>query len=132
MTKLTYKDATNKKKVRKHLFSLFNGKVDKLIGLAGPDIKEYTKFVESFGIKDIEVWENDPYVMSIQIPELPELSVEYHVGNILNSERDRRRTLYDLDFCCTIGAVKEEIANFKSNFIMTFSQRSYGVEETLR
>ena len=64
-TKATYKDATRKKAVRKFLFSFFNEK--NIVGLAGPDIKEYISWCKENGIDNIELWENDPNVMFEQL-----------------------------------------------------------------
>lgn len=120
MTKETYLTATNKHAVREYLFSFF--KFSKIVGLAGPNINEYINWCKSKGYKDIEIWENTPDVAMHQMMKI-KYPVRMRFGDILQADPDRVKTLYDLDYCCTARYMKEHIAKFKDNFIMTFSRR---------
>ena len=51
-------------------------------------------------------------------------------GDILKANPEKENVLFDLDFCASVRFLKEHIAKFKSNFIMTFSTR-IGLKETI-
>jgi hypothetical protein len=120
MTKENYLDAANKKAVREFLFSFF--KFTNIIGLGGPNINEYINWCKSKGYKDIEIWENTPDVAMRQLMAIKH-PVRMRFGNILEAEPNRINTLYDLDYCCTVRYMKDHLAKFNDNFIMTFSRR---------
>ena len=120
MTKENYLNAANKHAVREFLFSYF--KLKNIIGQAGPNVNEYISWCKSKGYKDIEIWENTPNVMLHQLAQLKQ-PVRMRFGDILQSDPDRIHTLYDLDYCCTVRYMKEHIAKFNDNFIMTFARR---------
>lgn len=128
--KHSYKDAVRKKEVREFLFSFFDEK--NIVGLAGPDIKEYLEWCKQKGIVNIELWENNPNVMFSQLMKLPKNSkVSYNFGDIINANSSPD-TLYDLDYCCTVNTVRNDIKKFKNEkFVMTFSIRTVGEENTI-
>jgi len=126
--KITYRDASIKKQVREFLFSLFLEKqLYKIVGLGGPDITDYISFCESRGYEEFEIYENHADTMIKQLQQvknirtLGKLSLKY--GDILDADANRENVLFDLDFCVTVRYMKETIAKFKNNFIMTFARR---------
>ena len=126
--KTTYKDSISKKQVREFLFSFFiDRQLDKIIGLGGPDITDYIKFCESKGYADFEIFENHADTMIRQLKQvkhirtLGKISLKY--GDILDADANRHNVLYDLDYCCTVRYMRDHIAKFKDNFIMTFARR---------
>lgn len=123
--KLTYKDSSNKKKVREFLFSLFTDlQLKKIVGLAGPDINDYINFCKSKGYDQFEIYENHLPTAFDQIKFLrtkAKLSLSY--GNILNADASRSDVLFDLDYCVTAKFMRGHIKKFKNNFIMTFARR---------
>ena len=126
MTKLTYKDAKNKKRVREFLLSKFDfNTINKVIGLPGPDIEDYVNiFRNKYNIINFELYENNEEIYKMQ--------KDYDVifGEILNSNPFYKTALYDLDFCASTLYLEKEIQRFKSNFIMTFSTR-LGILKTI-
>ena len=129
-TKATYKDATRKKAVRKFLFSFFNEK--NIVGLAGPDIKEYISWCKENGIDNIELWENDTNVMFDQLSKIPKnAKVSYNFGDIINAESSKDK-VYDFDYCTTIVTLHDHIKRFKTEkFVMTFCTRKVGNKVTI-
>jgi len=126
--KTTYKDSTSKKQVREFLFSFFlDRQLDKIIGLGGPDITDYIKFCESKGYTNFEIFENHADTMIRQLKQvkrirtLAKISLKY--GDILEADANRHNVLYDLDYCCTVRYMRNHIAKFTNNFIMTFARR---------
>lgn len=131
MIKSTYKNSEEKRKRREFLFSFFADKqLDKIIGLGGPDINDYISFCKSKGYNEIEIWENDFSIVCHQLRTLRANRVHLKFGNIGNAVPDDKNVLYDLDYCVSVRHMKEQIARFKNNFIMTFSTR-IGVQETI-
>lgn len=129
-TKQSYKNAVRKKAVREFLFSFFDEK--NIVGLAGPDIQEYLEWCKQKGMVNIELWENDPNVMFNQLMKLPKNSkVSYNFGDIINANSSPD-TLYDLDYCCTVNTIRNDIKKFKNEkFVMTFSIRAVGEDATI-
>jgi len=123
--KLTYKEASNKKKTRDFLFSLFaQQQLDKVVGLAGPDVHDYIDFCKSKGYTEFEIYENHIPTIIDQIKFLrtkAKISLTY--GNILNAHPDREKVLYDLDYCVTAKFMRSHLKKFNKNFIMTFARR---------
>ena len=128
--KSTYKDAYNKKKVREFLFSYFlDRQLDKIVGLAGPDINDYVRFCKSRGFNEFEIFENNFPTLIHQMQNIrtrSKIAIKY--TDILNADASRGNVLFDLDFCVTARYMKEHIKKFKDNFIMTFSRRIKDVE----
>lgn len=120
----------NKKNVREFLFSLFEGKnLNKIVGLAGPFIENYLNFCNSKGFTEFEIYEKDPQTIINQLSNLNQ-KVQLKLKDITEADSEQPNTLYDLDFCGTVRYLKEPIAKFKDNFIMTFSIR-ISLAETL-
>lgn len=123
--KLTYKEASNKKKVREFLFSLFaEQQLNRIVGLAGPDVDDYIKFCKSKGYSEFEIYENHIPTIFEQIRFLRtkgKISLTY--GNILDADADRENVLFDLDYCVTARFMRSHLKKFNKNFIMTFARR---------
>lgn len=117
-TKTSYLTSYNKKFIRNRVIP--HGK--KLIGLGGPDIEEYTRFIRSKGYKSIRVWENNPIIYSTTLPKIPHLKIQYNIEDILRAPVEKD-VVYDLDFCQSIDTLKPHIQRFKENFILTLSER---------
>ena len=129
MTKASYKEAKNKKATREFVFSHY--KQPKIVGLAGPDINEYLAYLESKGCKEFEIYENNSQVALQQLSKIRSKSkIALICGDILKANPEKENVLFDLDFCASVRFLKEHIAKFKSNFIMTFSTR-IGLKETI-
>lgn len=125
--KHSYKQATNKKEVRKFLFSLFAEKqLNKIIGLPGPDIMDYLSFCKSNGYNEFEMYENHLITLADQLKTINNQSddkIELVYGDILNAVPDKQDTLYDLDYCVTTRYMGKHLRKFNNNFIMTFARR---------
>jgi hypothetical protein len=123
--KLSYKDASNKKAVREFLFSLFaQQQLNKIVGLAGPDVPDYIKFCESNGYTEFEIYENHIPTIFDQIKFLrTKAKVSLTYGNILNADTNRENVLFDLDYCVTVRYMHDHLKKFNKNFIMTFARR---------
>jgi len=123
--KTTYKDASNKKKVRDFMFSLFMDQhLNKIVGLAGPDIPDYIAFCKSKGYDEFEIYENHIPTIFDQIKYLrTKAKVSLTYGNILGADANRENVLFDLDYCVTVRYMHPHLKKFKKNFIMTFARR---------
>ena len=123
-------DRKRKREVRDFLFSLFmDMELDKIVGLAGPNIQDYIDFCKSKGFTEFEIYEKDGLVAMHQLIHLKD-KVQLNLKDILNADSNESKTLYDLDYCGTVRHLKEHIAKFKERFIMTFSCR-VSLKETI-
>jgi len=123
--KLSYSDSANKKAVREFLFSLFAEKqLNKIVGLAGPDITDYLSFCKSKGYNEFEIYENHIITLANQLKMMKNetAKVQLTYGDILNAATNQE-ALYDLDYCVTARFMKKHLSKFNSNFIMTFARR---------
>lgn len=129
-TLIKNEERKNKKAVRNFLFSFFqNKKLNRIVGLAGPLIKEYTHFCMSKGYNEFEIYEKDPSTAINQLANI-DTKIELKLKDILEANPEQTNALYDLDFCGTVRYLKEHISKFKNNFIMTFSVR-VSLQETI-
>lgn len=127
--KTTYIDAQNKKLVREFLIQKFQ--FETIVGLAGPDINDYLEYLQTKGYKEFEIYENNPLVLTEQLNKLStEAKVSLIEGDIYQADPNKPNTLFDLDYCASVRYLKDHIAKFKDNFIMTFSTR-IGLKETV-
>lgn len=127
--KKTYIDSTNKKIVREFILQRFQ--FQSIVGLAGPDINDYLEYLQSKGCKEFEIYENNSMVALQQLAKVRTKSkLSIICGDIIDANPDRPDTLFDLDFCASVKYLKDHIAKFKNNFVMTFSTR-IGVQETI-
>ena len=92
---------------------------------------DYLEWCRSKGCDAFEVYENNTNVLLTQIKNIRNASkLSIKLGDILQADASRDNVLFDLDFCASVRYLKEHIAKFKNNFIMTFSTR-IGVQETI-
>lgn len=116
-------ERTQKKLVREFLFSFFTDmQLNKIVGLAGPNISDYLNFLKSKGFSEFEIYELDTLTAIHQLNNLNG-KISLKLGDIIQANPDEPNTLYDLDYCVTVRHMKEHIAKFKNNFIMTFARR---------
>lgn len=123
--KISYNHAFNKKKARDFLFSLFTQQqLNKIVGLAGPDVPDYIEFCKSKGYTEFEIFENHIPTVLEQIKYFrTQAKVKLTYGNILDTNADRDDVLFDLDYCVTARHAHQHLKKFKNNFIMTFARR---------
>lgn len=125
-----YKDRLEKRAVQSKIFPLI--KRDKLITLAGPNVKDYLSMVPD--IKSVEIWENKAEIMLKQLMEIKDFKgkdIIYNFGDIYNAEVDPS-AFYDLDFCATIKSVEGHIRKFKDcAYSITLSNRACIFPETM-
>lgn len=112
-----------KKEVRDFLFSFYaDMQLNKIVGLAGPQIQDYINFCKSKGYTEFEIYEKDRITAIHQLVQLKD-NVQLKLKDILEANPNEPGTLYDLDYCGTVRHLKEHIAKFQDKFIMTFSCR---------
>jgi len=131
--KSDYTLAKNKKAVQNDIFKRAQKKnFTKVVGLGGPNITQYLQFLKSYGIKHADIYENDRFHILLQISSFkPVISSKVHFEDITNAQVKQEKTLYDMDFCCSVVTVTESIKKFKDNSIFTFSIRPMGIESTI-
>jgi hypothetical protein len=132
-TKVSYKQAKNKKLWRYKIFDFYRN-TKTIIGLGGPDLKDYIEFLESKGFSDIRIWEKDRNIILKQIPQLKALGgrVKTSFGDILRAPVIKD-AIYDLDFNQSIAYVGEHLKKFKKNrTVLTVALRPYTLEATVR
>lgn len=120
MKKPTYLNASEKHRARRFLLSKFA--FEKVVGLPGPDFNHYINNLTGYGAKEFELYEYSPRVLMKQLL-IAKYPVNMHIGDILQADSRRTKTLFDLDFCVTATSCKPHIKKFTNNFIMTFSRR---------
>jgi len=132
MRKTDYSKAHNKKLVQQIVFDDFKRRgINKLIGLAGPNITDYLSFVKSKGIKHAEVYERDYVNLIYQMADFkPPIKTVVKYQDIYTADL-YQDVLYDLDFCCTIKNAAPHIQRFKKNAIVTLALRKIGLMPTL-
>lgn len=126
--KYTYKDSALKKAVREDIFT--GTRFQKLVGLGGPDLREYVTYFRQKGFGDITVWENNGSILLRQLPQMQGLGISYHFGDILHAPY-HKDVLYDLDFCSSIMSTNPHMAKFRDNFVLTVALRPIGLENTV-
>ena len=123
-------ERTQKMLVREFLFSFFTHlQLNKIVGLAGPNINDYLSFCKSKGFNEFEIYEMDALTAIHQLSNVND-AIKLKLGDIINACPDEPNTLYDLDYCVSVRHMHEHIAKFNNNFIMTFSTR-ISLKETL-
>ena len=124
----TSPDTSEKNKVREFIFSHF--KCSNVVGLAGPNIEKYINWCSSKGFKNIEIYENNPEILLMQLTNIHK-PCKLVFGDINTAIPDKEDTFYDLDYCCTIQKVREYIPKFKRNYSITLSRRLVGTDKTI-
>jgi len=133
MRKTDYSKSYKKKVVQQMVFSDMKQRgLNRLIGLAGPNITDYLSFAKSMGIKQAEVYERDYVNLIYQMQDFkPPISTTVKYQDIYTADV-YQNVLYDLDFCCTIKYAEPHIKKFKNNAIITLALRGVGFKETLK
>lgn len=98
-----------------------------VIGLPGPDMKSYINMLNNRGYIHMDFYENDREVVRrnmTYLPDIVRMNITYSFSDILNAPVVKN-TLYDLDFCARIQAVRDHINKFKDvdDMIITVSER---------
>ena len=142
MTKHSYKKGfAAKRRTRSFLMPLFIDRYTKIVGLAGPSIKQYYQWCLQQGFKEITSYEYESRILNIQrvTKSVNKLNIKLKGGSILNASANTD-TFYDIDLCDTI-AKKEKgveinkalIDKFKDTpFLLTLCTRVVGVERTCK
>lgn len=129
-----YSLSFNKRAVQSLVFRSFKDqKIKKLVGLGGPNIRNYLLFLKSQGIRHAEIYEHDISKMAIQLTNYrPVIESQIRYQDIFHAEANRPDTLYDLDFCCTIRSAANHVHKFTNNVIITLSIRPVGLNKTIK
>lgn len=131
--KLDYSTSHNKRIVQHAIFPQYRDKVSKVIGLAGPNITDYLKYLSQVGIKEAEIYEKNPIQLISQLQDFkPVIPATIHYQDIIKADPDQEDTLYDLDFCNSIQSLEDHVVKFKKNFVLTLAIRPIGLERTLK
>jgi len=134
MIKTDYTHSPKKRVVQSLVFKQAIKGKNKLIGLAGPNINNYLKFIKQMGIQVVDIYESHPMQLLLQMLDYKaSFNVKTRVQNtdIYNAPANEKDTLYDLDFDCSILLVKKHIKKFIENSIITLAIRPVGVQKTL-
>lgn len=129
-----YSLSFNKKAVQHTIFNQYKSqRFKKLVGLAGPNINDYFSFLKSKGIKQAEVYEYDISKLAIQLSKYqPVIKSEIKYQDIYHADPDRKDTVYDLDFCCSIRNAAKHVKKFTCNVVVTLSIRPIGLKKTIK
>ena len=131
--KRDYTKAYKKKLIQEIVFKEKNPEINKLIGLAGPNITDYLHFCKSHGIKQAEIYENAYTNIIYQMQDFkPPISTMVMYQDIYEANLVQD-VVYDLDFCCTIRNAEKHIKKFKDvPNIVTLSLRGISLKETIK
>lgn len=132
-TKTDYSTSVNKRAVQNAIFNSLSHKFNKVIGLAGPNITDYLKFMKQNGVKSAEIYEKNISQLAIQMNDfVPVIASKIQFGDIIQAKSHQPKTLYDLDFCCSINNAYQHIQKFSDDAsIITLSIRPVGFMHTL-
>jgi len=136
MKKTDYSDAPNKRIVQRLVYqkAIENSKLNKLVGLAGPNINNYLRFIQSMGFKMANIYEINPKQLLLQMLDYKssfDIKTRVQLDDVYIAEENKQDTLYDLDFDCSILLVKRHIKKFIQNAIVTLAIRPVGLKKTL-
>ena len=128
-----YMKKPQKRKRYKYIYNrlISQYKYTHVIGLAGPSCNSWCKNFTSFGINTFEIWENDPATAKKQARTIKYSKARLRIGDIIQANPNRVKTLYECDFTLGVYRSSEYIARFKNNFLMTFCIRKIGTERTI-
>lgn len=133
IVKPTYKKSENKRKVQQLIYSNISNRYNNLIALGGPDLPVYLKLVKKTGIKEALIYEFQVDQLIAQVSKKNQVMptvVKY--GDIIEADNSLSKTLYDLDFCCSIMSVIHHVSKFKScPTIYTFALRPFSLNKSI-
>lgn len=132
--KTDYSIAVRKKLVQSKVYSdIRKMGYKRVIGLAGPNISTYLKAMKERGIQSAEVYEFNRGQLLLQMKHFnPVIPTRVCFDDILYAEPQQEKTLYDLDFCCSIRKAKEHIKKFGKSSIVTLALRPDSLMTTLK
>lgn len=132
--KTSYLLSINKRIVQREIFSrLEKKKLNKVIGLGGPDLTNYLLLLNKYNVKHAEIYEYDISNLTLQLNTYkPIIDNQVLYGDVLYATPDKSDTFYDLDFCCSIINARNHIKKFKNNVCYTLSIRPVGLEKTIK
>lgn len=132
--KTSYLQSTNKRIVQKEIFSkLKKKKLNKVIGLGGPNLTNYLALLHNYDVEQAEIYEYDISKLALQLKSYkPVINSEILFSDVINAVPDKSNTFYDLDFCCSIINAAPHIKKFKNNVCYTLSIRPVGLEKTIK
>jgi len=124
--KESYIDAINKRAAQDITLVAENKRI---IGLGGPDIKEYVAILRSKGFEEIIIFEDNYEVYRNQIRQFPDCELIH--GDIRDHLRED--AFYDLDFCCSIKTIEPWLPIITSlkEYSLTCSIRPIGMEKSV-
>jgi len=128
-----YREAKNKRTLQKEIYKYFIERgCDKVVGLAGPDIVDYERYLKGNGFRKIRLFENSVKVLKKISSDLCMLSrrTEFRFGDVYDV-KIRKGYFYDLDFCCTMRSIEKYVKKFRDNFSITVSLRGCGLRDTI-
>lgn len=132
--KTDYSNAVRKHLVQSEIYKDIKKQgYNRVIGLAGPNISMYLQAMKERGIHSAEVYEFNRGQLLRQIEDFnPVIRTRVCFDDILNAEAGHKKTLYDLDFCCSIRKAKEHIRKFGKSSIITLALRPDSLKSTLK
>lgn len=100
-----------------------------LIGLGGPNVKQYVNYLRTKGFKDIIIFENNKSIYEKQVEQKPRCQLIH--GNIL--DHLGYNAFYDLDFCASVKTIEPWLPKIiaMNEYAMTLSIRPVGIINTI-
>ena len=131
-----YKHNADKKRAARAFLAPLFYKYKKLIGLAGPNVKDYYDWCKQYGFNEVTSYEYDKRVAQIQRckRQYSKIDIKIKAGSIIKAPI-QEDVFYDLDLCDTIAkdCNKELVNKFKdSAFLLTVCCRGIGYERTVK
>lgn len=125
--KLSYKNSVMKREVQDYIYKRVRN--SHIIGLGGPNAKDYSRILHEKGFEKIILYENDWKVFEKQILDPPDCKLVY--DDVLNHLG--HNAFYDLDFCCSILSIEHALPDIVElpEYSLTVSIRPVGIEKTL-
>jgi len=132
--KTDYSSAVRKKLVQSEVYrDIRKMGYNRVIGLAGPNITTYLQTMKERGIHSAEVYEFNRGQLLLQMKGFnPVIPTRVCFDDILEADAQQKKTLYDLDFCCSIRKAKEHIKKFGKSAIITLALRPDSLMTTLK
>ena len=133
MKKLDYSKSYRKKIVQQIVFNdLKQRGINKIVGLAGPNITDYLSFVKSKGFKTAEIYEYDAINLMQQLNNFqPVIQTRILYQDIYTAPL-YQDAVYDLDFTCSLLNAKQHIKKFNKNAVVTVSLRPLTLISSLK
>lgn len=127
-----FKTKFKKRKVQEQILS--KSENSKIVTLGGPSIDVYYNILKKHNFKEIVSYENNfnVYIEQLILSNKYE-NVTLKYGNIMDEIDQYSDYLLDLDFCCSILSVKDNLSKIVNNkFILTFALRPISEIDTIK